>query len=535
MNITNLSFSYNEDIIYQDVNLILNEKDHIGIVGVNGAGKSTFFKLILKELLPDQGTIKIKANMRISYLPQVITDEIPNLNITVFEYLLSARPIQKIEQEMNTLYIKFAENPESIEIQKRLSYLQNQLDYWDYYEADSILFRLIEDLHISSKLLDQKLTDCSGGQKSKIAFAKILYSKPEILLLDEPTNHLDIETRAAVIEYLKKYDGMVLTISHDKEFLNATTNKTLWIDKQTKNMELVLGNYEEYRTKKQIAEMNLEKAYQQEQKEINRLKSIVNLYSNSSGKRKRMAESREKTLNKILENQITLRKTDKKIKMKMQIEENGSTIPLKIENIIFGYQQKELFENISFDIYRGERLLIVGENGVGKSTLLKLIVNKLKPWNGNIKITNKTILGYYAQEHETLEQEKTIIENLQTFQLNASQIRAHLSAFLFQNNDIYKKVSQLSPGERSRLALAKLALTKANVLLLDEPTNHLDPETQDQIANFLKNYKGSILLVSHNLPFVDKIGIDRILLLPKGEILYYDPEIIKYYENLNKK
>ena len=154
--------------------------------------------------MPDQGTIKIKANMRISYLPQVITDEIPNLNITVFEYLLSARPIQKIEQEMNTLYIKFAENPESIEIQKRLSYLQNQLDYWDYYEADSILFRLIEDLHISSKLLDQKLTDCSGGQKSKIAFAKILYSKPEILLLDEPTNHLDIETRAAVIEYLKK-------------------------------------------------------------------------------------------------------------------------------------------------------------------------------------------------------------------------------------------------------------------------------------------------------------------------------------------
>ncbi|MCI8575133.1 MAG: ABC-F family ATP-binding cassette domain-containing protein [Bacilli bacterium] len=538
MNITNLTFSYHDELIYDDVTIELNDKDHIGIIGVNGAGKSTFFKLLLKELTPDYGKIKIKPNYRISYLPQVITDEVPNTSITVFDYLMSARPILKIESEMNELYLKMADDPDNTQINKRLSYLQSQLDYWEYYEADSILFRLIESLKIPDNLLNQKLKECSGGQKSKIAFAKLLYSKPEILLLDEPTNHLDLETKDQIIEYLKNYPGMVLVISHDQDFLNAVTTKTLWIDKKTKKMELISGNYETYQRKKAEREMQLNVEYQKEQKQIAKLKSIVNLYSNSSGKRKRMAESREKVLNKLLENKIELRPADSHVKLQMKLDNIGSTIPLKVEDMSFGYNDELLYDNINFEIYRGEKFLIVGENGAGKTTLLKLISHQLNPLKGTIKITDKTRIGYYAQEHETLDQNKNLLENLKEFGLSEGQLRAHLGAFLFNGNDVYKKVSFLSPGERSRLALAKLTLTKANLLLLDEPTNHLDPETQSLIADFFKNYKGTILLVSHNPSFVDKLGIERILLLPEGEVLYYDKKIVEFYENtnnLNKK
>lgn len=535
MNISHLTFSYNFEKIYDDVSLELKRKDHIGIIGVNGAGKSTLFKLILKELEPEYGTIKIPSNTRISYLPQVITDEIPNIDITVWEYLLSARPIQKLEKEMSSLYTKLAETPNNEKVIKRLEYIQSQLDYWDYYEADSILLRLIHVLKISSELLEQKLKDCSGGQKSKIAFARLLYSKPEIILLDEPTNHLDLETKQEIEEYLKNYSGMVLVISHDIEFLNAVTNKTLWIDKATKQIELIDGNYEKFQKIKKIQEESLERKQKEQAKEIKKLQDIVNLYSNSSGKRKKMAQSREKSLQKLLKQKIELRPVNKKINFKMKVDDLGSMIPIKIQDLTFGYKDnKPLYKNINFEMYRQERFLIIGENGVGKSTLLKLIYGELKPWNGMIKLANKTKIGYYAQEHESLDFNKTILENLEDNHFSKTNIRAHLGNFLFLDDDVLKKVSVLSPGERSRLALAKLTLTNANFLLLDEPTNHLDPETQEFIAEFFKNYPGSIMLVSHNPHFVDKLGIERILLLPSGEIMYYDRKIVEFYENQNK-
>lgn len=535
MNISHLSFSYGYELIYNDVSIELKEKDHIGIIGANGAGKSTLFHLILKELEPDYGTIKIPIGHRISYLPQVITDEIPDTSLSVWEYLLSARPIKKLETEMSELYEKLANAPDNQKIISRLEYIQSKLDYWDYYESDSILLRIVNTLKISSDLLDLPLNKCSGGQKSKIAFARLLYSKPEIMLLDEPTNHLDLETKNEMIEYLKNYPGMILVISHDIEFLNQVTTKTLWIDKVTKTMELINGNYEKFQKIKQIKEESLENAYKAQEKEIKKLESIVNLYSNSSGKRKRMAESREKSLNKLLKNKIELRPASKKVNLKMKVEDLGSIIPLKVENLTFEYnQEKPLYEDINFEIYRGEKFLIVGENGVGKSTLLKLIQGALTPTKGIIKITDKTKIGYYAQEHEMLDFNKTILENMEDSKQSTSIIRAHLGNFLFSNDEVFKKVAVLSPGERSRLALAKLTLSKSNLLLLDEPTNHLDPETQELIAEFFKTYPGTILLVSHNPEFVSHLGIERILLLPSGKVMYYDRKIVEFYENQNK-
>lgn len=535
MNISHLTFSYENTLIYEDVSLELKKKDHIGIIGVNGAGKSTLFKLILKQLEPDYGSIKIASNSRIYYLPQVITDEIPDSNITVLEYIMSARPLQKLVQEMNDLYQKMAEEKSTDKIEKRLEYIQSQLDYWEYYEADSILLRLVNLLNISDELLNQSLISSSGGQKSKIAFARLLYSKPEIILLDEPTNHLDEKSRENIMNYLKNYPGMVLVISHDISFLNEVTNKTLWIDKATKKMELINGNYEQFQKIKIIQEKELKNKYESQAKEIKKLQDIVNLYSHSSGKRKRMAESREKSLKKLLKNKIELQPVLKKVNLKMQVDDLGSTIPLKLENLSFGYQKNNLlYENINFEIYRQERFLIIGENGVGKSTLLKLIHKDLTPLHGFINLSNKTKIGYYAQEHESLDLEKTILQNLEEFGFNETKLRSHLGNFLFTDQDVYKKVKVLSPGERSRLAFAKLTLSNANLLLLDEPTNHLDPETQELVANFLKNYPGTIILVSHNSQFVDNLGIERILLLPSGKVFYYDRKIVEFYEKENK-
>ena len=328
---------------------------------------------------------------------------------------------------------------------------------------------------------------------------------------------------------------MILVISHDIDFLNQVTNKTLWIDKLAKQVELINGNYEKYQKIKESKTEALENAYKNQEREIKKLESIVNLYSNSSGKRKRMAESREKSLNKLLKNKIELRPAEKKLNLKMNIDDLGSTIPIKVEDLTFGYQKdKPLYESINFEMYRGEKFLIIGENGVGKSTLLKLIHGELTPQKGSIKISDKTKIGYYAQEHETLNFDKTIIENMEDLNQNNNTIRAQLGNFLFKNEEVYKKVSVLSPGERSRLALAKLTLSNANLLLLDEPTNHLDPETQEIVAEFFKNYQGSILLVSHNPKFADNLGIERILLLPSGEVLYYDRKIVEFYENQNK-
>ena len=267
------------------------------------------------------------------------------------------------------------------------------------------------------------------------------------------------------------------------------------------------------------------------------MRSIVLQYTNSSGKRKRMAQDREKKLNKLLENKIEIPTTEKNVKIEMNMIEDSSTIPLKINNLFFKYDESDrmIIDDLTFAIYKGEKFLVVGQNGVGKSTLLKLIMGILTPINGSIEKTSKTSIGYYAQEHETLDKDKTILENFFDLNMSERQIRSVLGRFLFFGDDVNKKIHVLSPGERSRAVLAKLSVCGNNLLILDEPTNHLDPETQDIIAEMLKNYKGTILMVSHNTAFVEKVGIERILVLPYGKISYYDKSLVKFYEDINTK
>ena len=533
----NLCMEFGTQTIFNNLNIQIKEKDKIGIVGVNGAGKSTLFKLILKELEPVKGRIILPKNTRIGFLPQVISDTLSDTTISVFDFLLEARPIKKLELELSELYNDASKETDDRKlnfIMKKISKVQERLEYWNQYEAESILLKLIDGIKIDENLLDMRLCDLSGGQKSKIAFARLLYSKPEVLLLDEPTNHLDIDSKEFIIEYLKKYNGLILVISHDIEFLNEVTNSTLYINKGTHTAEIFPGNYEKYLKIKNERETSQLRLLEKQEKEEEKLKKIIAKYIRGNEKKANIAKDRQKKLAKLEKEKVVIEQKYKTTNFKIKVNTKSGVTPLKVDNLTFSYDKRvNVLENIRFTLDRGEKFLIVGENGIGKSTLLKLIVGLLTPDEGNIELGYNVKIGYYAQEHELLENDKTIIQNFDDSGLSEKELRSLLGNFLFFNDDIYKKIKVLSPGERSRVALAKLAIKDTNFLVLDEPTNHLDPETEKIIAKTFSTYEGTILLVSHNLDFIEDLNISRMLMLPSGLIKYYDKEIVKHYHDLN--
>ena len=539
MKIENLCMSFGTQVIFDNVSFQINNNDKVGIIGVNGAGKSTLFNILLGNLTPDSGNITLDTKINLGYLPQVIMEDASSEDETVFDYLLEGRPIKKLKEELTNLYDIIANTQNEYELKKyykKINRINELLEYYDEYNAESILLKIISGMQIDDNLLDLKLKNISGGQKSKVAFAKLLYSNPEIMLLDEPTNHLDLDTKDYIINYLKNYHGIILVISHDVEFLNAVTKKTLYVDKMKHNIEIYNGNYEKYMKIKSERDLAKQRLYEKQAREEEKLKSIIAKYIRGNEKKANIAKDRIKKLEKLENQKIELEKKNKYTKFNMKINRPSYSIPIKCNNLTFGYDEENLlYEDLNFDLTRGEKLLVVGENGIGKTTLLRLIMGYLTPIEGSIEITDKTDIAYYAQEHEILDNNKTILENFANFGLADYEIRRMLGSFLFSGDDIFKKVEVLSPGERSRVALAKISLTGANTLLLDEPTNHLDPMTQLIISDTFKNYEGTMLVVSHNLDFVDNLNINRMLLLPSGRITYYDRDIVMHYEMLEEE
>lgn len=530
----NLSFGL--EVIYEDAEFQINEHDKVGIVGVNGAGKTTLFRILLQEQELDSGSISI-GNSRIGYLPQEIVIE--NEDCTVWDYLRAGRPIPQLETELNHIYqaLEQSDTSEQERLLSKMAKLQSRLEYFDYYEADSILLDIIKRMEIDSNLLDSPLTKLSGGQKSKIAFAQVLYSKADILLLDEPTNHLDASTKAFVTNYLKNYKGMVLIISHDIDFLNQIINKILFINKVTHKISVYEGNYYTYKEKYAEEQRLRERLIIQQEKEIKELADFVrkaNQASQTNHAIKRMGQERALRLEKKRRELQTRDRVYRRVKMDIQPKRKGGSVPLEVENLTFHYpKQPDLYKNLSFRINEKERFLVVGENGIGKSTLLKLIMGIYTPESGKIRYSPKTDVAYYAQELEQLDLQKTVLENIETGGYPEWKLRSILSNFLFYGEDIYKKANVLSPGEKARIALCKILMQKANLLVLDEPTNHLDPETQAIIGGNFNLFEGTIIVVSHNPAFVEQIGISRMLILPSGRIENYSHELLEYYYKLN--
>lgn len=531
-----LNLTFGTEVIYDDAEFYIGDNDKTGIVGVNGAGKTTLFRVILGEQELDGGSVST-GGKRIGYLPQVI--DFSDLQKTVWDYLYDARPIRKIEAELNDIYSKLETAPESEQaaLLDRIAELHAMQDEHDAYNAENTLLELIFDMSIEDELLDMKLGDLSGGQKSKIAFAHLLFSNPQILLLDEPTNHLDATTKGFVTSYLKSYKGNVLIISHDVDFLNAVVNKILFVNKVTHKIAVYDGNYTAFKRKYAQEQLLKELRITQQEQEIKRLSDFVlkaKQASRTNHNLKRMGQDREIKLQRAI---AALEKRDKEykhVKIKLEPKTTSSKIPLEVENLSFAYPDKPLlYDGLSFKLCPDERFLIVGENGVGKSTLLKLIMGLLHPKSGQIRMGGKTEIAYYAQELELLDESKTVLQNTEYGDYTDLARRNILGNFLFQGDSVFKKVSVLSPGEKARVALCKLLLTRANTLILDEPTNHLDPDTQAVIGENFRDYTGTILLVSHNPDFVEQIGITRMLVLPEGKIVDYSKELLAYYYILN--
>ncbi len=535
---TKMNLSYGLEVIYEDADFNIGNHDKVGIVGVNGAGKTTLFHVLMREQELDSGSIST-GNARIGYLPQEIVME--DESCTVLDYLLGGRPIGKLESELNQIYKKLedAGDEEQAPLLNQMEKLQSCLETFDYYEAENILLHIIDRMGIDIDLLDMPLNQLSGGQKSKIAFARVLYSKSDILLLDEPTNHLDAAAKEFVTEFLKNYKGMVLIISHDVSFLNQIISKILFINKVTHKISVYDGNYDTYKKKYALEQRLRERAIVQEEKEIRELEEFVqraNQASRTNHALKRMGQERALRLEKKRSNMQTRDRIYKRVKMDIRPMREGSLLPLKVENLSFHYpNQLPLYNDLSFHVNGKERFLVVGENGVGKSTLLKLIMGILSPDRGNICFHPKTDVAYYAQELEQLDLEKTILENAWTDGYTVKQLRSVLSNFLFYADDIQKKAQVLSPGEKARIALCKVLLQRANFLVLDEPTNHLDPDTQSIIGKNFQLFEGTIMVVSHNPWFVEQIGINRVLILPSGRVVDYSRELLEYYYGLNSE
>lgn len=534
--VKNLEKSFDSNVIFKNLNFSVQDGEKVAVVGLNGAGKSTLFRILLNQIDSDAGEFYMGKSPRIGWMPQTIDElNLPD-DVIVYDFLRSGRPLAEIERHMTKIYTKMAEGDDSEELLQQLGVCQSEFEYWDGYTAESELETMIDQMGIDRQNLNKKLGELSGGQKSKISFIRTLYSRPSILFLDEPTNHLDAASREWMTDYLVATDASVIFISHDEEFIDKVADKTLYLDAMMHTGTLYGFGYKRFlRT---LAETNesLERQLQKQMREINRIQAFVDSQRGKSGKAKRQAQSREKMLDKMRQNLVVAPMEKKDIDLELSPNREADILPITVENLNFSYvANKKVIKNLTFSLNRGEKFLIVGENGAGKSTLLKLLYKILKPDSGIVSIGKKTDMGYYAQEYETLNPNITILENASSVtNISTSKLRSVLNHFNFIGDKVKQSVKTMSPGERSRLELAKLCLGGANVLLLDEPTNHLDVATKKTIAQSFSEYGGTLIIVSHDLEFLKHLGIDRMLMLPSGRLQFFDENVVRRYMEQEK-
>ncbi len=525
----NLKKSYGTDVVLEDVSFIINEKDRAAIVGVNGAGKSTLFKIITSEISCDGGTLTIPKDIKIGYFSQELQIDsnktIYNELLTVFENIIS------IETEMSDIEAKMSVSDEAeLDIlMKKYSSLSSELEKNNGYEYKSRIRGIIKGLGFTPAEADFPINHLSGGQKTRVALGKLLLSSPDILLLDEPTNHLDIESICWLEDFLRNYKKSVLIISHDRYFIDRTTSKIIEIE--NKKSTVYNGSYSFYAQQKAINRQIELNHYIAQQKEIKRQEDVIKkLRSFNREKSIRRAESREKALNKmeVLDKPQNL--PDKiKIALKPKIE-SGYDV-LSIENLKKDFDDKNLFENISFEIKRGEKVALIGPNGIGKTTLIKIILDKIEATDGKIKTGANINIGYYDQEHQGITNDKTIFNEISDSfpKLTNYEIRNTLAAFVFTGDDVFKTISSLSGGEKGRVALAKIMLSNANFLILDEPTNHLDINSKEILEEALRNYEGTCLYISHDRYFINNTAC-KIIELSSDKATVYNGNYDYYIE-----
>lgn len=516
--------SYGIDVILKNITFNINDGEKVGLIGANGAGKSTLFKILTSQLEYDNGELFIDKSKKLGYLSQNLALDSYNTIyeevLGVFEALLSMEDKLKVlEDKMNEPYDSSKEEYHN-KIIKEYTTLSEMYTNNGGYTYKGEISRVLKGLGFTEEDFDKSISILSGGQKTRVALCKLLLTNPDILLLDEPTNHLDLDAIEWLEEYLKNYKGTMIIISHDRFFLDAITTKTLELIGGT--VESYNGNYTTFiDLKKKNYEVML-KAYNLQQTEIKRQEEIIARYKSFNREKSiRAAESRQKALDKVerIDAPISEQKASR-IKFETQIK-SGNDV-LYIENLSKSFGDKLLFNNLNMDIKREEKIALIGENGRGKTTLFRIIMDKI-PSDCGVKVLGKNVfLGYYDQEQSNLNTEKTILDEVwDDFpDMTTTEIRTSLAAFLFTGEDVFKKISTLSGGEKCRINLLKLMLSKSNFLLLDEPTNHLDIMSREALEDAIMDYDGTIIVISHDRYFLNKV-INKIFELNEDGIKQY--------------
>ncbi len=496
--------SFGENNILSDVSFHINDNEKCAIVGINGVGKTTLLKIITGEEKADSGEVLFSKDTTVGYLKQ--QQDLQSEN-TIYEEIKSAKKnIFELENRIRKLEIDMKqESGETLE--KMLSEYNRCMTEFENlggYACESEITGIIKGLGFSEEAFNQKVNTLSGGQKTRVSLGRILLSSPDLIILDEPTNHLDMNSIAWLENYLASYKGAVLIVAHDRYFLDKTVTKTVELDNG--KCTVFSGNYSAYSEKKAMIRENMLKAYYNQQQEIKHQEEVIaKLRQFNREKSIKRAESREKMLGKMERiNKPFEINSEMHITFKPKIE-SGNDV-LHVENLSKSFGENHLFSGINFDIKKGEKIAIIGDNGTGKTTILKILNELVDADSGTITLGSNVCIGYYDQEHQVLNPENTIFEEIHDEypDMTNTEIRSILASFLFTNDDVFKLVRDISGGERGRVSLAKLMLSNANLLILNEPTNHLDIISKELLENAINNYTGTVLYVSHDRYFINK-------------------------------
>ena len=516
----NISKAFVENQVLKNVSFHIEDHEKAAIVGINGAGKTTLLRIIVGEMTPDDGQVVLARDKTLGYLAQNSTVDTSH---TIYEELLSVKAdLLRLEEKIRECEnnMKHADGDALEDLMKQYTSLTHAFETGGGYLYRSELVGVLKGLGFTEDEFSKPVATLSGGQKTRVALGRLLLQNPDLIILDEPTNHLDMNSIAWLETYLLNYKGAVLIVSHDRYFLDRIAGKVIEIDQS--KATTFMGNYSDYAVKKEQLRVAAWNAYMNQQREIKHQEEVIEkLKSFNREKSIKRAESREKMLDKIevIEKPSEVR-TDMKLTLTPRIL-SGNDV-LTVEHLSKSFDSHKLFTDVNFEIKRGEHVAIIGDNGSGKTTLLKILNGLVPADQGTFRLGSNVEIGYYDQEHHVLHSEKTLFEEISDDYpyLNNTQIRNVLAAFLFTGEDVFKRISDLSGGERGRVSLAKLVLSNANFLILDEPTNHLDIMSKEILEDALNGYEGTILYVSHDRYFINRTA-HRILDLTEGQFVNY--------------
>ncbi|MFT4245015.1 MAG: ABC-F family ATP-binding cassette domain-containing protein [Micrococcaceae bacterium] len=516
-------------ILMDDVNFTINKGQKVGLVGRNGAGKTTLMKVLANQTKPYLG--KVTAKGAVDYLPQ--DPRTGNLEQTARERILSARELDTLTKELRQTELDMASTDEVLQAKamKKYSRIEANFIAKDGYAAESEAATIAANLALPDDVLDKSLKALSGGQRRRVELARILFAKADILLLDEPTNHLDADSIDWLKNYLKNFSGGLIIISHDLRLIRATVNKVFYLDAQRGTIDIYNMGWDKYLTTRENDEKRRKKERAHAEKQANRLITQANKMRAKASKAT-AAQNMLKRAEKLTKGLAEVGQADRVANIRFPEPLPCGKTPLIAKGLAKAYGSEEIFIDVDVAVDKGSRIVVLGLNGAGKTTLLRILAGLLDYDLGEITMGHGAKLGYYAQEHETLQVDKTVFENMSTnaTELSDEQCRNLLGSFMFSGDDIYKSAGVLSGGEKTRLALAILVASSANVLLLDEPTNNLDPASREEILSALRKYEGAIIMVSHDAGAVEALNPDRVIMMPDGDEDFWSTDYLDLIE-----